>query len=444
MSVQLERSRIEQIAGETFLKAAHVVLGARVHAGTSSRARSEAKANRWFNLHVEENESCAPLIEPWRKDTSSPLVLEVFLHTKESSGVVPGEPAPQGSNENVELLERWSFQFVRGAPAAGGGGGNHLETPVVYKRTAILLRSLHMLARRLPAYKVHRAQLRAKGSAFVLSYRIAPAATSAGLVAQPLPHAASGDESGYEKFAFTPVATPFGTLQMDVQYRGCDAITALEVPPPPLPLIIESYLESPQQQAGTLEGGDRYLLHATSIKERGEGFLPPPPRSGGAAPAGGSGARVPELAPSGGASPEGSSIRRHSWAKGTYLGSSPTSTASVTSISSRHSARVTTPVGSAESPRSLASRAHRSSGGADAPQAPHGARGAPPAAPVPVPGAAGGTARPPPPGAFAGPSGTSPGSSRAASSPVRIPSVSPMRGDNIGGPRPVRCPSDSA
>ena len=58
------------------------------------------------------------------------------------------------------MLERWTLQFTpRSQAAAGGGHGAapRLDTPAVYKRMVILLRSLYSYVRILPAYRLCRA-----------------------------------------------------------------------------------------------------------------------------------------------------------------------------------------------------------------------------------------------------------------------------------------------
>ena len=250
-----ESTRVEQVAAEALTKAAHVILGARL----PSRAASEAgPSNRWFNLETEELACAARPLEPWRRDCGRPLVLDVL-----GGG---GDGAPP------EPLERWVMWYRRKGTGGGGsssggsssggsssfggsseswGSGSasfspggtrmrrsssesrragHLDTPLVYKRSVIMLRSLYSMSRRLPAYGLFAALRRrqragggaAAGAGADMGFRIHP--PEAGGAADP-----TALQPGMTQFRFTPVETPSGFLDFSVQY--------LEELPPPLATV---------------------------------------------------------------------------------------------------------------------------------------------------------------------------------------------------------------
>ncbi len=67
------------------------------------------------------------------------------------------------------MLERWTLHFSPRGGQAADGAPVRLDTPAVYKRMVIALRSLYSYVRVLPAYRLHRAckvgELSAAGSA---------------------------------------------------------------------------------------------------------------------------------------------------------------------------------------------------------------------------------------------------------------------------------------
>merc|ERR1719321_2105561 len=105
-----------------------------------------------------------------------------------------------------------------------------LDTPLVYKRSVIMLRSLYSMSRRLPAYGLFAALRRrqrawggaAAGAGADMGFRIHP--PEAGGAADP-----TALQPGMTQFRFTPVETPSGFLDFSVQY--------LEELPPPLATV---------------------------------------------------------------------------------------------------------------------------------------------------------------------------------------------------------------
>ena len=237
-----DSARVEQVAAEALTKAAHIVLGARL----PGRAAGESgPSNRWFNLETEELACAARPLEPWRRDCGRPLVLDVLGGTPDAT---------------PELLERWTFWYRR--KGAGGGGGSssggsssgassssfggaeswgsgtsasfspggtrtrrsssesrragNLDTPLVYKRAVIMLRSLYSVSRRLPAHCLFatlRRRQQAAGAGGVgadMGFRIHSPDAVAGDLTAP--------QGGLAQFRFSGVETPTGFLDFSVQY----------------------------------------------------------------------------------------------------------------------------------------------------------------------------------------------------------------------------------
>eukprot|EP00877_Chromochloris_zofingiensis_P011438 jgi/Chrzof1/6548/Cz19g00200.t1 len=136
---------IEHYVGECFVKCAHVILNARAFKGT--KVVPDRRASRWFLLEVEEVEGVSKEVEPWRRDTSRPMIIEVYMQPWNTSNVmpVPHSQAPSNAGAGHELLlERWCLQYYRqpaavAAASPGSPGTYHtsrstLDATAVYKR----------------------------------------------------------------------------------------------------------------------------------------------------------------------------------------------------------------------------------------------------------------------------------------------------------------------
>ncbi len=111
-----------------------------------------------------------------------------------------------------------------------------IESPVVYKRTIIMLRSLYCSVRTLPAHRLFRlANSSSHSQSFSLSYMVSAAP----------PPLTTGDDRLMSTCRLTPIETQWGRLCVSVAYRSATAVTALEIMPPILPRIIADYVGSP-------------------------------------------------------------------------------------------------------------------------------------------------------------------------------------------------------
>ena len=99
---------------ECLVKAAHIVLATRLSAlgSAAPKASTRDKTNRWFNLETEEVESATPALERWKRDASSPLVMEIFGRKLQQAA-----PAIESINFDIELVARSTFT-PRNVPAA--------------------------------------------------------------------------------------------------------------------------------------------------------------------------------------------------------------------------------------------------------------------------------------------------------------------------------------
>ena len=237
-----DRSR--QIASEWLAKCVDVVLDARDAPREDGRGAVGGKMNRWFNCAgARRRETTEALagdrggggdgfdgVDEGGAFVGRFLVVDVAF---EGDGRGAGEGSAGGGETSAStLVERWAFHA--GADAGAVGGNNHfnkeLETPVVYKRAVIMVRTLVALIRTLPA---HGARLRAMrryaaargrdagGGRFTYEIRELASGTT-------IADAHPGKQAGYRTFAFADVPTSVGKLSACVYFLDEPAVKALE------------------------------------------------------------------------------------------------------------------------------------------------------------------------------------------------------------------------
>jgi autophagy-related protein 13 len=239
-----DQGRVEQIVSEFVSKAAFVVLQSRVPGfgrseGSDKPAGAAGRVNSWFNLETAEPESTRVEVEPWRRDTSLPMLLEVsMLHRKAAAEAVE---AGEEAYSAAVVLERWSILFVRGdlgeRPQAGqrpssspSSSPERMEVPTIYKHAVILLRTLYAKTRLLPAARAARVAAR-DGAPFEMRYALRTS-TSDDVVTSPTPCS----------HHLAPVRTPFGSLYVSVAYTDTMPLLSSMMTPATIPRIISDYV----------------------------------------------------------------------------------------------------------------------------------------------------------------------------------------------------------
>ena len=170
---------------ECLVKAAHIVLATRLSAlgSAAPKASTRDKTNRWFNLETEEVESATPALERWKRDASSPLVMEIFGRKLQQADGASSSSGGSSVLDPGNLLEVWTLQIGRKKPQGGAFGmapsdhsasssatssgsnssqqarltrvnSSRMDIPLVYKRAVILLRSLFCFVRVLPCFSI--------------------------------------------------------------------------------------------------------------------------------------------------------------------------------------------------------------------------------------------------------------------------------------------------
>lgn len=151
----------EQVFAQAFVKAANVILDARVAKkglDTKKLDEKQRKKRAWFNMHVDEIEGAKYILEAWKSEASQlvvPLVIDIFA--------CPCEPNhPLVEHSKTTLLERWFISYspnlVKPNTLRIDRAQAARESPRgLYKRLSLLMRSLYSCLRILPAQRVRRA-----------------------------------------------------------------------------------------------------------------------------------------------------------------------------------------------------------------------------------------------------------------------------------------------
>ncbi|KAK9865733.1 hypothetical protein WJX84_010786 [Apatococcus fuscideae] len=246
----------EQIVGQFFLKAAHTILGARTLQHTRRAPSSQQAQKCWFNLEIEEVEQAAQQLELWRRDTSSALILEIYVQpwetTQQAASGQDAEAAGSAANQPCSgdsLLERWVIADSRagGRSQLSRSQMQRLDPPSIYKRMVIMLRALYSYVRILPAYRMYRACRRSRGANFGMRYAIRQSKASLEELRRP-PEGAQR----MQHLALGPVELPQGQVCLWVHCRPASSVSILEQATAPVlqPRIIPDYMTQARPPAG--------------------------------------------------------------------------------------------------------------------------------------------------------------------------------------------------
>ncbi|XP_058087327.1 autophagy-related protein 13b [Magnolia sinica] len=257
-----EPAKIEQIITGFFSKSLHIILESRcpyassrnysgeqtVSSPSSSSSSSSVRPrDKWFNLALRECPVSLDNLDFWRQSCQSyhePLILDVVLVYRSQN--------PSAAPHHVEMtrekvIERWVLQFESRKDSKSGGkkmgstGSHCSESRAVYnmktyKRAMILLRSLYLTVRLLPAYKLFR-DLNSTGqiSPFSLTYRVSS-------LVEPF---SRREEAEMQSFGFAPVDAYCGRLCLSVVYRPKLLDVNAEPSTPIFTQFIADYVGSP-------------------------------------------------------------------------------------------------------------------------------------------------------------------------------------------------------
>lgn len=278
-----EPAEIEQIITEFFAKSLHIVLESRSPyvssrnfsgdptmsspSSSSSSSSSVRPRDRWFRLALRDCPAALDNIDFWRQSNLEPMVVDVMLVqrpldwdpincTPRRDLIMNTSLKEQSRNswgseqegfgcvaKSEKIIERWIVHYEPrknyslGSKRLSNTNSHilHKIQHTLYKKSIILLRSLYLTVRLLPAYKLFRDLSSSQIHAFTLAHRVSS-------VIEPFTH---GEESEMLRFCFTPVETSCGRLCLSVLYRASVSDVSSEPSTPMSPQVITDYVGSP-------------------------------------------------------------------------------------------------------------------------------------------------------------------------------------------------------
>ncbi|KAL0321653.1 UNVERIFIED_CONTAM: Autophagy-related protein 13a [Sesamum calycinum] len=174
----------------------------------------------------------------WNRTLMEPMIIDIILVQESpnpSSELT--SPAASGTEASTEtVIERWMVQYE----------GQRLMAPQIgeatykkmYRKSIILLRSVHAMLRLLPAYKAFRKLCSLKQNCdFVINYKVCS-------FSSPFSRA---EEESMKKYSFVPIDIQPGRLSVSVIYREDLSDFNLDVLVSCPPQIITDYVERGNQ-----------------------------------------------------------------------------------------------------------------------------------------------------------------------------------------------------
>ncbi|EOX92419.1 Autophagy-related protein 13 [Theobroma cacao] len=278
-SSHTEAAKMEQVITEFFYKGVLIILesrspyvSSRNYSGeqtvsspssSSSSSSSVRPRDKWFNLALRECPSALESLDLCRQSNFETVVVDVILEQKpldwepvtfspkrdlvrnlsskdKNSFCWNFDQEESGSETKSEkIIERWLVQHEsrKGRDCSSGSrrsSSNNLST--LYKKSILLLRSLYVTVRLLPAYKIFR-DLNSSGQ--IRAIKLVPRVSS---FVEPFTRK---EEAEMQRFWFTPVDTSCGRLSLSVLYRSSISDISSESSTPMSPQFIPDYVGSP-------------------------------------------------------------------------------------------------------------------------------------------------------------------------------------------------------
>ncbi|PHH75647.1 hypothetical protein CDD80_2200 [Ophiocordyceps camponoti-rufipedis] len=241
--------RLDQIVQNYYVKAAVLILDARIKVKIARNANGMRKTSRWFQIDTDEIDDFREELKIWKTCGSldnqpPPMIIEVYLDTsrlKENQSLVIldddgkrwdvmeqlGAPSPSsGSNSpglvpktSQVILERWRIELkTTGNEIRPDDFGPIL--PNVYKKAIVFFRTLFVTTRLLPTWKfASHSAAKCSHPSLIPRCRIMtkePAKTSPDLLRHPI----DGRTDAATEYMFGDLDVPVGRLSASVVYRN--------------------------------------------------------------------------------------------------------------------------------------------------------------------------------------------------------------------------------
>ncbi|TYH93847.1 hypothetical protein ES332_A12G001300v1 [Gossypium tomentosum] len=274
-----EAAKMEQVITEFFYKSLLIILESRSSyvssrnysgeqivsspSSSSSSSSSVRPRDKWFNLALRECPSALENLDLCPQSNFEPVVVDVILEQKPldwgpasfspTSDIVRNlssknknsyfwnsDQDESGSEMKCEkIIERW-FVHHESRKGRDFNSGNRRSScnnlSALYKKLILMLRSLYVTVRLLPAYNIFR-DLNSSG--LIRSFKLVPRVSS---FVEPLTRK---EEVDMQRFWFTPVDTSCGRLCLSVLYYSSISDMSSESSTPMSPQFIPDYVGSP-------------------------------------------------------------------------------------------------------------------------------------------------------------------------------------------------------
>ncbi|MBA0771474.1 hypothetical protein Gotri_006984, partial [Gossypium trilobum] len=274
-----EAAKMEQVITEFFYKSLLIILESRSSyvssrnysgeqtvsspSSSSSSSSSVRPRDKWFNLALRECPSALENLDLCRQSNFEPVVVDVVLEQKpldwgpasfsptsdlvrnlssknKNSYFWNSDQDESGSEMKCEkIIERWFVQHEsrKGRDCNSGNRRSSCNNlSALYKKLILMLRSLYVTVRLLPAYNIFR-DLNSSG--LIRSFKLVPRVSS---FVEPLTRK---EEVDMQRFWFTPVDTSCGRLCLSVLYYSSISDMSSESSTPMSPQFIPDYVGSP-------------------------------------------------------------------------------------------------------------------------------------------------------------------------------------------------------
>ncbi|CAM8891261.1 unnamed protein product [Rhodiola kirilowii] len=262
-----DQGRLEQIVSQFLLKALHIVLASRIPSIGARDGRTEGsggiqvtKSDKWFGLVLGGRPAALDNLSFWHRNLADPMVIDIVLVHEDVGSFSADNVFGKGSVETV--IERWVIQYEcqrMTSLSARIGESSSAAFKRVYKKTILMLRSLYLTMRLLPAYRIFKKLSSGNSDCnFDVIYKVSS-------FSEPL---TLQEMEAMETYSFTPVEAHPGQFCASVMYHPSLSSFNLEQSTSLSSQIIADYVGSPATDPHKYFTGLDKGSHAISLPQR--------------------------------------------------------------------------------------------------------------------------------------------------------------------------------
>lgn len=232
-----QRLKLLQVVQNFFTKALQVIVLSRSITESKNQNTSASKINKWFNLYMAslDDDHVRHELRPWKLHVDlalfPPMIIETSLDLSQLSAheyvVLEDDtksvwPVSEGEQKEI-VLERWLIKFDCSSSVSSDTSAAD-ELPLMYKQAIILLRTIYLLVRLLPLFKLRKLASKPSSNLLLVNHFLdgsqpVTSKNRIGLSKSIIPLHLLG-ESHLTQRDFTPIETSLGTLSVSVVYRN--------------------------------------------------------------------------------------------------------------------------------------------------------------------------------------------------------------------------------